>query len=57
MSEPAKSEEPKKEGEEEEGKPSVNFLKVDRTLRPEGLHFEAEGGKPTIAGFPGSGSG
>lgn len=55
MSEPAKTEEPKKEGEEEEGKPSVNFLKVDRTLRPEGLHFEAEGGKPTIAGFPGSG--
>jgi len=29
------------DGEEKKG-PSLDFLKVDRSLRPDGFHFEAE---------------
>lgn len=49
MSEPKEGKKEKEEtkdlgpAKEEEG-PTINFLKVDRTLRPEGQHFEAEMG-------------
>lgn len=47
MSEPKDD---KKKGEKEEkgekgGEPTLNFLKVDRSLRPDGMHFDAEMGK------------
>jgi hypothetical protein len=32
----------KGEKEDEDKGPSVDFLKIDRTLRPEGCHFAAE---------------
>jgi hypothetical protein len=31
-----------KKENEEEGEPSLNFLKVDRSLRPTGFHFDNE---------------
>jgi hypothetical protein len=40
---PSPEESPKPEGEEGEHK-SIHFLKVDHTLRPEGIHFDAEMG-------------
>jgi hypothetical protein len=41
---PTSQESPKPvEGEEGEHK-SINFLKVDHTLRPDGIHFDAEMG-------------
>jgi len=45
MGEPAspKEEDKKKSKEEKKSKgPSLDFLKVDRSLRPEGNHFEYE---------------
>lgn len=40
-----KKKDSKKEGKdlkEEKKGPSLDFLKVDRSLRPDGFHFEAE---------------
>jgi len=36
-----KKDDKKKEEKKSKG-PSLDFLKVDRSLRPEGMHFDAE---------------
>jgi hypothetical protein len=37
-----KPQDEKKKGEKEQNGTSAEFLKIDRSLRPEGCHFEAE---------------
>ena len=47
MAEPKEETKPKDEKESKDDKkaPTLHFLMVDRTLRPDGMHFEAEMGR------------